>query len=342
MNWDNHNVMVHVHIPKGLNITQPVPVHVHFHGGDFVTGSGDHWPWFGDHLHRLSIEHNAITLCPDYPLIPESNGKELLETIDKFWVFYNGTNADELLEQAYKTHGLTGTLKLAKDRLLVSGESAGGFAAVHSWYHPCQITNYHPIKVLYLQHPMLRHYIRNVKEATIKYMDNSVSKTELTNRATLLLETIQALKAKGRCRTRSSTFPPWCMLAAPTLSITHKWQEAFQGGLGVRDCLEQVEHPDNTPDIKTFPKIFISHGNKDQNCPIENTKKWVERLGTIYKDKNVNWDDLVYLTEVQETGKGTANSKTPVDHAFDYNLHQKDEPWLMEIVKGIGKAWGAK
>ncbi|KAF4629656.1 hypothetical protein G7Y89_g8490 [Cudoniella acicularis] len=98
----------------------PSPVLVHWHGGGFIAG----------HLsqHRViefALSHKAVIISPDYRLLPEANGTDILADVQAFsqWVH------DEL-STILRHHHPDVTLNL--DQVLAFGESAGGYLALQS------------------------------------------------------------------------------------------------------------------------------------------------------------------------------------------------------------------
>jgi acetyl esterase/lipase len=61
------------------------PVLVRFHGGFLITGAA----LYPDFIPQWSLDycrqHNAILVAPDYRLLPESNGVDILDDLDDFW-----------------------------------------------------------------------------------------------------------------------------------------------------------------------------------------------------------------------------------------------------------------
>jgi len=74
------------------------------------------------------IQSNAIWVTPDYRLMPESTGLEILEDLDDFWSW-----VDKGLGGYLESVGRGGLVEGGgKNRVLVYGESAGGYLAIQS------------------------------------------------------------------------------------------------------------------------------------------------------------------------------------------------------------------
>ena len=74
-------------------------------------------------LLEICLTDSAIFIAPDYRLLPEANGAEVLDDVEDFWRWLHGTLPT-----------LTTTWNASPDltRLACTGQSAGGFLAVQS------------------------------------------------------------------------------------------------------------------------------------------------------------------------------------------------------------------
>ncbi|KAL5408527.1 hypothetical protein PMIN06_001958 [Paraphaeosphaeria minitans] len=73
-------------------------------------------------MHR----NNAITVLPNYRLVPESSGADILEDLADFWSWFNDNGVDKYLTSQNVN------VDLDYKHLLVSGDSAGGYMALQS------------------------------------------------------------------------------------------------------------------------------------------------------------------------------------------------------------------
>lgn len=103
----------------------PIPVLVFWHGGGFITGHRLYEPWWPTWLLEFSQRENAVIIAPDYRLLPEATGVDILEDMDAFWNWYNLSLPTLLTDQPW-----SGRVDLAK--LVCAGQSAGGSIAMHS------------------------------------------------------------------------------------------------------------------------------------------------------------------------------------------------------------------
>jgi acetyl esterase/lipase len=217
--------------------------------------------------------------------------------------------------------------RIQKQKLLVSGESAGGFLAVHALIAsrgdpPADIS------ALYLQYPMLGHYTR---KSVGKYRDIDIDEKELQKFADDRMKKIEYLRNDGRLQTRFASNPPEGMDMAYMLSSTKApdgngsyWKYWFGGD----DMLEETQKliVDNPEESQKWgcPRIFITHGKNDVNCPSTDSEKFIEMIEKVYPGKST----LVLLD-----GKA---------HAFDYSCEVGDvehEDWLPDLVNMMKMAW---
>lgn len=335
-----HDLRVFILIPNEMLSEGPeakgyIPIHVRFHGGGFCTGAPDYWPWFGFHVRNLSLNHNAITLIPEYRKMPESNGFEILEDIDFFWNWYHNVDLPKVVEQRVgRNIGLK--QRLRGDQLLISGESAGGFLAAYSWLSQPKLR----IKAMYLQYPMLAAYTR---DDVYDYRKKKFTKSEVQGLAQKYYNHHQKLKKNPGLPPRVSSIPPEGMDMAwlfstgkikvdvngKTEEISY-WKHIFQAP----DILDRMRElvakspMSNHPRPAYCPALFISHGTEDTNCPRQDSQEFVDMVKRLFSSIEI------------DCGIQGRDSKE-ASHAFDYFLDEgkAENKWLGELVNRIGKAW---
>ncbi|CBF73570.1 uncharacterized protein ANIA_07943 [Aspergillus nidulans FGSC A4] len=121
----DHAVRVDVLVPQTLE-TGKRPTIVRFHGGGLVMADSifaDFWPqWLSD----LALRHSAIVVSPNYRLMPQATGLDIYDDIEDFWTWLRSPDFQELLAK----HKIPTQLDL--DRILVTGESAGGLLSINA------------------------------------------------------------------------------------------------------------------------------------------------------------------------------------------------------------------
>ena len=103
------------------------PVIVRWHGGGFVVGHRMYEPWFAQWLLDLALDHEAMIVTPDYRLLPESNGSDILSDIAHFWRWVQ-KDLPQYMEQNSLPRPDIGNV-------LCCGESSGGFISVYCALH---------------------------------------------------------------------------------------------------------------------------------------------------------------------------------------------------------------
>lgn len=143
---NSHPIHASILIPHGIQPGKH-PLMVRFHGGGFIEGVrlGD---WFRPWLLDFCAREGAILVSPDYQLIPESTGYDMLEDTRDFWKWV----VSDLQKEIYQ---IDGALDIDLDRVAVTGESAGGYLAVQSFCHPQLRVPRVNIRVVPIQGPLL-------------------------------------------------------------------------------------------------------------------------------------------------------------------------------------------
>jgi acetyl esterase/lipase len=96
-------------------------------------------------LLELVQSQGAILVCPDYRLLPEATGLDILSDIDSFWSWFSANLESEL------TSHFNPILRPDFDRILVTGDSAGGFCAIQSILRHPELS----VKAVIMPYPML-------------------------------------------------------------------------------------------------------------------------------------------------------------------------------------------
>lgn len=154
-----HKIAVHILIPRTL-LPGPSPLLVKFHGGGLSGGDANYPPWWAHWLVPFVCRNNAIAVIPDYRLMPEHDGKEIMEDVADFWEWVGGKAArgrrrvlGSIQEGNGETNGASGKsedcsweegglqeevkrlnweVEIDWDRVCIDGDSAGGLLALQS------------------------------------------------------------------------------------------------------------------------------------------------------------------------------------------------------------------
>ncbi|GFP57137.1 probable carboxylesterase M8 [Trichoderma asperellum] len=130
----SHKIMAAILIPKGL-APGVHPAIFNFHGGFLVNAHSLFAPFFPIWSLKLALENKAIIVSPDYRLLPSENGvADILEDLEDFWQWSRSDNFANILQNRSPEHSLD------VSRLLLTGSSAGGYAAMQlALTHPDDI-----------------------------------------------------------------------------------------------------------------------------------------------------------------------------------------------------------
>ncbi|KAK3670352.1 hypothetical protein LTR78_009806 [Recurvomyces mirabilis] len=243
-------------VPKTI-IDKPgkYPLAIRWHGGFWVTGHRLFPDWYPTWLLDFCFKHDAIAIAPDYRLVPEANGQDILQDMRDFYTW--------LLEPGNLSKHLPSGVEANLGNLLVTGESAGGWLAWQSAiYTPKSIgatVLHYPVLDLRAPHftvagpkelfpgapAELPSHILNDYVAKLKG-DEVVGNDENLSRFPLVLSIVQ----QGR------------------------FDELF----GTDRSLHPLEQVEDGAVTSEFPSIWILHGKDDTAVPIEGTRKMVEAL----------------------------------------------------------------
>ncbi|KAJ6094543.1 alpha/beta-hydrolase [Penicillium canescens] len=98
---------------------------VRIHGGFLVTGSSRYAPWFSNWILDFAIKSQAVIVSPNYRLLPEASGQEILQDMEDFWNWLHTGGLVQPLEESGHP-----CIIPDQDNILIIGESAGGYLAV--------------------------------------------------------------------------------------------------------------------------------------------------------------------------------------------------------------------
>ncbi|KAJ1564459.1 hypothetical protein HK405_014816 [Cladochytrium tenue] len=127
----HHGIKAYVMIPKSVSAApgKPLKVIVKFHGGGWTTGSAIYPPWFPLWLLEFAKEQGAAIVAPNYRLLPESNGADILQDVHDFWGWLSSTDSTGLCSFVAAKHP---EIVLDLGRVIAVGESAGAHLALQS------------------------------------------------------------------------------------------------------------------------------------------------------------------------------------------------------------------
>ena len=214
----------------------------------------------GEWILKLALSKDAILITPDYRLMPEANGVDIIQDVRDF---YNWLAASNNLAK-YLPTGVSADL----GNLLVSGESAGGWIALQSAILPESTDT---ISAVIAQYPMIDlrapHYTadseKHLFNPTAPQLDRSILQNYMANLKT--------------SKVRSSALPP----DRVPLVISSLQQGVWGKMFGEDSSLYPIEMLDK---VTEMPPTWLMHGTGDTVVPVEGSYKYEKAL----KDKLPN------------------------------------------------------
>ncbi|KAH7030066.1 Alpha/Beta hydrolase protein [Macrophomina phaseolina] len=280
----------------------PRPVIVRFHGGGLVSGTRLYAPWFSSYLLKYALDHSAIIISPDYRLLPEACGLDILADISSLWTWlFTSLHTYILLrDPIYSYCGID------MKRIMVSGESAGGWLALQSAFmHPGQI------KAILGIFPMLDlgddHFTHGGRKSSIgMLLDNAIVDDYVTSAQT------------HPDRVVSSIMPPERMDFSVAL-FQHGRVGELLGRSRVLYPLELLEEVGRAG--TRLPPLLIVHGTDDTVVPVEGSVRFAREWETWQRDSAVR---LVLR---------------PGEHGFEGKARAEEESWLREVLEWVADRW---
>ena len=259
-------------------------------------------------------------MSPDYRLLPEVSGKEILEDIDDFWQWFCRDSVEETCIGLHQ-------IGLDRDAVLVVGESAGKRdSTVHKTladhltggYLAMQLALSHPseIHALITAYPMLDLRSRFYTEC---YSKPIVGVPNMPNKMVddHLSKWISSPADKKAYI--SAADPPNRLDLAFAIIQNGRFLESF----GQDRTLFPIERIENLAAIGApieLPPTFLFHGKQDSAVPVDGSSRFVELLQFKAPDTKI----CLYCQDG--------------DHGFDADA-TLDTLWLKEGLGTITKAW---
>lgn len=124
----DHEISTSVFTPKEIADGQGhnnAPVMIYWHGGGFIVGDRLYEPWWPIWLLQYALSRKAMIIAPDYRLLPEATGADIMDDMRTFWTWMIDT-----LPGIAKLESWTAQPDM--DHILCVGHSAGGLIALQS------------------------------------------------------------------------------------------------------------------------------------------------------------------------------------------------------------------
>lgn len=274
-------------------------------------------------IHR----NDAIVVSPNYRLLPEHSGEEIQEDLRDFWTWYvaiSDTTLELLTTIRFQDGGvekyLTSQdvdLKLDHKRVLVGGDSAGGYLAIQSGL----IRPKGDIRAIVGSYPMTNYLRRKQQEVFMgepapppSIID--VSTAPLLKDSNCWLMMIQEhLASVGPGAVISGAQPRPRNRVSYALSAYGRYNEFF----GVGAHLWPISL---LPHVGYLPPTLILHGDADTAVDIGDSRGFVNLAEEILGD-----EADIRLVELEG-----------MDHGFDMDAVESED-WVKDVVAWIEERW---
>jgi acetyl esterase/lipase len=254
---NNQPVPVHVFIPKNITPGKH-PILARFHGGFLITGAA----LFPDFTAQWALDyanlHSAIWVAPDYRLLPESSGLDILSDLDDFWTWVR-----EDLPGYLRSIG--SVAEPDYEHIMAYGESAGGWLALQTALTQAKI------KAVIAAFPMvdLDSEWYSVKAGNSPFGAPEVPREVLDKH----------MKETPKGKIVVSGFPP----DRVPLALVAIQQGIFTEMLGRDERLYPLRVLEKTSKEAERPFLFAYHGTDDKAVPCAGTqefaRRWAEKFG---------------------------------------------------------------
>jgi acetyl esterase/lipase len=219
-----------------------------------TTGTAAHPDWFSAFFVPFLHRNNAIAVFPNYRLVPEHTGDDILEDMADFWTWFRSSLP------AYVT-SKEPLIELDFDRVLVAGDSAGGWCALQSILTLPQST----FKACLVQYPITNAFPTSPNDTP--FGQAIPPKEELDK---FIADIIPGTVI-------SSAIPPARPWMAAMLRAHRRWGEVFGTG-------KHLMPDTRLDDAKFFAPTYIIHGKDDTIVPVKWSHAFVEKAKGLFPE----------------------------------------------------------
>lgn len=317
------------------------PVILFLHGGGLFTANRAFAPYINGWFPGFAEQHNAVVVSPDYRLIPESTGQDIIDDLEDFfqWTIKSSdaatTAAGEVSPslrsflQTSKHH-----VKIDLHHIMATGGSAGSYCATHLALSHSNPSKGPYIRSLLLQYPFVDVDCTWTHDGNPEY--NKASKnpaTRIFGREPSPLEEFQAfdesarkMRAAGEIVTESSVFERTAVFSCQYYGRWGQWileGQQPQDEAGPRDVVV-FRRISKGRDV-TFPaRTVIIHGTSDSAVPVQTTPDLVKLLNARFPESEVHVQIFDGLEHGFDGEDDIVNSPR-----IQNDLAWAAEPWLL-------------
>lgn len=287
-----------------------------------MCGSRDFADWCPAWIIELALKHGAVLVQPDYRLLPEAVGEQILDDMDDFWAWL-GRDLPSIVQE--------NGIEVDMDHVLISGESAGGYLALQIALSFYLLPAPQP-RVLVSSFPML--YLRSARY-TQRYHKQILDMPQLPE--SLIdahLASIANAPKDKRPVVSSTPMASGPLVGTPRGALTFALIQhgRFADVLGQdRDPApgRRRLHPeDRVADGRVLPPTLFIHGIGDSVAPVDATDQFTELL----REKKA-------VAGLEEGKEALGYIKVPGEHGFHSNVKLGDAKWTDEAVSFIERHW---
>jgi acetyl esterase/lipase len=232
-------------------------------------------------------------ILPNYRLLPESSGADILSDLSDFWSWFNKRSVDAFLSS--KGH----ELDLNYDKIIVSGDSAGGYMALMSALTQKEGS----IKAVLAQYPMTN-YLRCTPSETFMGRPSPPESALDHHLAAIKPGTVV-----------SSAFPPERINISYPMAAYGRYLDFF----GKDETMWPIGKVEE--EGKKLPPTWIVHGSKDTAVAMDDSRAFVEKCGRL------------------GVGEVRLCEREGMEHGFDIEMKEDEEEWLKEGVAWLQGKW---
>jgi acetyl esterase/lipase len=294
----NSGISVGILIPKNVKPGKH-PLHVKYHGGGLITGDSLFADWFANYLVSFTHRTSSIIVLPNYRFVPEHSGADILEDIRDFWRWVDQHLVDFLQDVAPG-------IEVDLDRLLVSGDSSGGWLALHSVFELPEGR----IKAMFLEYPMVKKWCKS-KQWLEERGKPAPGEEVIDEHLAQVAEGSVVYSALPGDPVRDN-------LAYAFSANQHRWDRAF----GTEKGLHPIQR---LSEKNQFPSSLILHGDSDTAVNLQDCEDFVQRIVEVM---GLAVGKEIHLVVRQEE-----------EHGFDIELVEREVPWLAEQLQWLERAW---
>ena len=216
-------------------------------------------------LLKHAAAHSAIVVSPDYRLLPESNGLDILEDLADFWRWVYTDLSDQVSSLAKDTAVDVGDI-------LVAGESAGGYLAIQSaLLHPNPA-----IKVVVCGYGCL--------DLKSRFFTQAYEKVIIGYHGMAPLGMIDEHVGSIKPGTMISTVDRSIIRKRIDLAIAMVQQGRYVEFLGSESVLFPME---NLERASSLPPMFVFHGKEDTAVPFEGSQAFVNKTKKVHPNTDI-------------------------------------------------------